>query len=114
MAGENDWHFRSVSCSVLIMGLSLKIVSSISCVHSNGDARGLFLILEVFLDILTMALGTENDITENLVWGDEIVRLTPPAPFVQTLVASGKPPVIPDDIAPPPLDATEPPPVSYF
>lgn len=61
-----------------------------------------------------MALEAENDITENLVWGDETVRLTPPASFVQTLVASGKPPIIPDVIAPPPLDATEPPPVSYL
>lgn len=94
--------------------MSLKIVSSISSAHSNADARGLFLVLEVFLDFLTMALETENDITENLVWGDEIVRLTPPAPFVHTLVASGKPPNIPDVIASPPQDITESSHVSYF
>lgn len=114
MARENEWHFRSVSCSVLRMGLSLKIVSSISSVHSNGDGRGLFMVLEVFLDSLTMALEAENDITESLVWGDEILRLTPPAPFVQTLVASGKPPNIPDVIAPPPQHTTESSHVGYF
>ena len=62
--------------------------------HNIVDGRGVFILLDLFCRFLTRALEgvPEQEVGRDLVWGEEIERLTPPGPFVKALVGTGKPP----------------------
>lgn len=62
--------------------------------HATGDGRGIFQLMELFLDYLLDALNVDEDVSEGSVWGNEITRLTPPAAFVSSLVTTGRLPDI--------------------
>lgn len=49
--------------------------------HATGNGRGVFQLMELFLDYLQDALNIDKDVSEGFVWGNEITCLTPPAAF---------------------------------
>lgn len=61
--------------------------------HNIIDGRNAFALMDIFLGFLTSLLENTADYMSNLKWGKELVRLTPPAPFIHTIVANG---ILPD------------------
>ena len=60
--------------------------------HNIIDGRNAFILMDIFLSYIAKQLENTAEYISDLKWGDEVHHLTPPSPFIKTIVESGTPP----------------------